>query len=162
SALAWVICSRTDSLLVLDAAQVLSGCGSGIVYSLSVGSALKWFPDRRGLATGLTAAAFGAGAAATVRPIGWTLAHLGYETAFLWFGIGQGLVIVLAALVMRFPRPGEVPAPVKPRVLQSSRDYSPREMVSSPAFWLLYVMMTAGAIPGLLMLGQIAPLAEDF
>jgi OFA family oxalate/formate antiporter-like MFS transporter len=162
SALAWVICSRTDSLLVLDAAQVLSGCGSGIVYTLSVGNALKWFPDRRGLATGLTAAAFGAGSAATVRPIGWTIEHLGYETAFLWFGTGQGLVIVLAALVMRFPRPGEVPAPVKPRVLQSSRDYSPREMVSSPAFWLLYVMMTAGAIPGLLMLGQIAPLAEDF
>jgi OFA family oxalate/formate antiporter-like MFS transporter len=162
SALAWVICSRTDSLLVLDAAQVLSGCGSGIVYSLSVGSALKWFPDRRGLATGLTAAAFGAGAAATVRPIGWTIDHLGYETAFLWFGTGQGLVVVLAGLVMRFPRPGEVPAPVKPRVLQSARDYSPREMVSSPAFWLLYVMMTAGAIPGLLMLGQVAPLAEDF
>jgi OFA family oxalate/formate antiporter-like MFS transporter len=161
-ALAWVICSRTDSLAVLDAAQVLSGCGSGIVYSLSVGNALKWFPDRRGLAAGLTAAAFGAGAAATVRPIGWTIEHLGYETAFLWFGIGQGLVIVLAALVMRFPRPGEVPAPVKPKVLQSSRDYSPREMLRSPAFWLLYVMMTAGAIPGLLMLGQIAPLAEDF
>jgi OFA family oxalate/formate antiporter-like MFS transporter len=162
SALAWVICSSTNSLAVLDAAQVLSGCGSGIVYSLSVGNALKWFPDRRGLATGLTAAAFGAGSAATVRPIGWTIEHLGYETAFLWFGVGQGLVIVLAALVMRFPRPGEVPAPVKPRVLQSSRDYSPRQMLRSPAFWLLYVMMTAGAIPGLLMLGQIAPLAEDF
>jgi OFA family oxalate/formate antiporter-like MFS transporter len=162
SGLAWVICSRTDSLPVLDAAQVLAGCGSGIVYSLSVGNALKWFPDRRGLAAGLTAAAFGAGSAATVRPIGLTIEHFGYETAFLWFGIGQGWVIVLAALVMRFPRPGEVPAPVQPRVLQSSRDYTPREMLRSPAFWLLYLMMTAGAIPGLLMLGQIAPLAGDF
>jgi OFA family oxalate/formate antiporter-like MFS transporter len=160
--LAWGVNARTDSLTVLYAAQVLSGCGSGIVYSLSMGNALKWFPDRRGLAAGLTAAAFGAGSAATMLPIDWVIQHAGYEPAFLWFGIGQGLVVILAGLVMRFPRAEEVPAPTQPKVPQSGRDYTPREMVGSPAFWLIYVMMTMGAVPGLLMMGQTKPMAGDF
>jgi OFA family oxalate/formate antiporter-like MFS transporter len=126
-----------------------------------MGNALKWFPDRRGLAAGLTAAAFGAGSAATVRPIRHTIQEMGYETALLWFGLGQGLVILLAALVMRFPRQGEAPAS-QASVLQSRRDYTPREMLRSRAFWLVYAMMTVGAVPGLLMLGQVAPMAEDF
>ena len=159
---AWIICSQTNSLGIVYAAQVLAGCGSGIVYSLSMGSALKWFPDRRGLAAGLTAAAFGAGSAMTVRPIRWTIAEHGYETAFRVFGIAQGIIIVLAALVMRFPRIGEVPPAAKSKVLQSSRDFRPLEMLRSPPFWLLYFMMTVGAVPGLLMLGQIAPMARDF
>jgi OFA family oxalate/formate antiporter-like MFS transporter len=163
ASLGWVINAGTSSLAILYAAQALAGCGSGIVYSISMGSALKWFPDRRGLAAGLTAAAFGAGAAATVRPVRWTILHHGFEQAFLWFGLGQGLVIIAAALVMRFPRPGEVPAPKTPsRVLQSSRDYTPGEMLRSPGFWLIYGMMMMGAIPGLLMLGYIAPLASSF
>ena len=161
--LGWVINAGTSSLPVLYAAQVLAGCGSGVVYSISMGSALKWFPDRRGLAAGLTAAAFGAGAAATVRPVRWTILHHGYEQAFLWFGLGQALVIVLAALVMRFPRPGEVPAQkTQSRVWQSGREYSPGEVLRSPGFWLLYFMMMMGAVPGLLMLGYIAPMAGNF
>src|SRR5262245_11125819 len=121
--LAWVVNSQTDSLAVLYAAQVVAGCGSGIVYGISMGSALKWFPQRRGLAAGLTAAAFGAGSALTILPIQWTIEHHGYESAFLWFGLGQGLVVVLAGLMMRFPHSGEVPVVVAPRVLQSTRDY---------------------------------------
>jgi len=160
--LAWVINANTSSLAVLYAAQVLSGCGSGIVYSISMGNALKWFPDRRGLAAGLTAAAFGAGSAATVLPILWTIRSAGYEAAFLWFGLGQGLVVILAGLLMRFPRAGEVPAPTRPKVLQSASDSTPREMLKKPAFWLLYGMMTMGAIPGLLMMGQLKPMAGDF
>jgi OFA family oxalate/formate antiporter-like MFS transporter len=160
--LGWAVSSATSSLGVLYAAQVLSGCGAGIVYSVSMGNVLKWFPDRRGLAAGLTAAAFGAGAAATVRPVRWTIQNYGYEQAFLWFGLGQAAVIFLAALVVRFPRPGEAPAPAKSKVLQSGRDYAPSEMLRSAAFWLVYFMMMMGAIPGLLMLGYIAPLARDF
>jgi OFA family oxalate/formate antiporter-like MFS transporter len=162
ASLGWIINACTSSLSFLYAAQVLAGCGSGIVYSISMGSALKWFPDRRGLAAGLIAAAFGAGAAATVRPVRWTIAHHGYEHAFLWFGIGQGLVIILAALIMRFPRIGEAPAPAQSRVLQSSRDYTPVEMLRCGSFWLVYFMMMMGAIPGLLMIGNIAPMAKDF
>ena len=160
--LGWIINAGASSLPILYAAQVLAGCGSGIVYSISMGNALKWFPDRRGLAAGLTAAAFGAGAAATVRPIRWTILHHGYEQAFFWFGLGQGLVIVLAALIMRFPRHGEAPAPARSKVLQSGREYTPGETLRSPSFWLVYFMLIMGAIPGLLMLGYIAPLAKDF
>jgi OFA family oxalate/formate antiporter-like MFS transporter len=160
--LGWSINAETSSLGILYTAQVLAGCGSGIVYSISVGNALKWFPDRRGLAAGLTAAAFGAGAAATVRPILWTIEQHGYQQAFLWFGLAQALVIILAALIMRFPRPGEVPASAQSRVLQSSRDYAPGEMLRTPGFWLIYFMMMMGAIPGLLMLGYVKPMAEDF
>jgi OFA family oxalate/formate antiporter-like MFS transporter len=127
-----------------------------------MGNALKWFPDRRGLAAGLTAAAFGAGSAATVIPIRETIRHHGYEAAFLWFGLGQGLVILLAALVMRFPRGDEVPAPAALKIPQSARDRTPREMLRSPAFWLLYAMMTVGAVPGLLMTGKLESIAVDF
>jgi OFA family oxalate/formate antiporter-like MFS transporter len=161
-ALAWVFNSFAASLAVLYIAQVLSGCGSGIIYSISMGNALKWFPDRRGLAAGLTAAAFGSGSAATVLPIRWTIENAGYETAFLWFGLGQGLVILLSASPVRFPREGEAPAEPRPERVQTVRDYTPREVLRSPAFWLLYVMMTAGAIPGLLMTSQLAPMAADF
>ena len=160
--LGWIINAHTSSLAVLNVAQVMAGAGSGIVYSISMGSALKWFPDRRGLAAGLTAAAFGAGSAATVLPIGHTIRDFGYETAFLWFGIGQGSVIVLAGLVMRFPRADEVPAIVQHKVLQGGRDYAPLQMLRSPAFWLVYAMMTLGAVPGLLMIGQLKPMAQDF
>jgi OFA family oxalate/formate antiporter-like MFS transporter len=162
AALAWVINAYTSSLAILYAAQVLSGVGSGIVYSISMGNALKWFPDRRGLAAGLTAAAFGAGSAATVLPIDWTIRHAGYQAAFFWFGVGQGLVVVLAGLVMRFPYSGEVPAPAAGKVVQASHDTTPRDMLRAPVFWLLYVMMTLGAIPGLLMMGQMKPMAIDF
>jgi OFA family oxalate/formate antiporter-like MFS transporter len=146
---------------VLYAAQLLSGCGSGIVYSISVGSALKWFPDRRGLAAGVTAAAFGAGSAATVEPIRHVIRTSGYEAAFLWFGLAQGLLIVVAGAIMRFPRPGEVP-PAPPTLIESTRDFRPSETLRTPVFWLLYVMMTVGAIPGLLMVGQLAPMARNF
>ncbi len=160
--LGWAISAVAFSLPILYAAQGLAGCGSGIVYSISMGSALKWFPDRRGLAAGLTAAAFGAGAAATVRPVRWTIDQHGYEQAFLWFGLGQALVIIFAALIMRFPRPGEAPAPAQSKVLQSVREFTPGQMLRSPGFWLLYFMMMMGAIPGMLMIGHIDPLAQEF
>jgi OFA family oxalate/formate antiporter-like MFS transporter len=160
--LSWVINAHAASLPVLYFAQVLGGTGSGIVYAISMGNALKWFPDRRGLAAGLTAAAFGAGSALTVLPISWMIRHPdhGYQAAFLWFGIGQSVVVLLGALVMRFPEAGSATA--KGVVLQSRRDFAPSEMIRAPSFWLLYGMMTIGAIPGLLMLGQMAPMAEDF
>jgi MFS transporter, OFA family, oxalate/formate antiporter len=160
--LAWALNSVATTLTELYAAQVLSGCGSGIVYGISMGNALKWFPDRRGLAAGLTAAAFGAGSAVTVLPIEWTIEHAGYETAFLWFGLGQALLVTLGGLVVRFPGPGEAPAPAAAKVSQSGRDFAPGQVLQSPAFWLLYAMMTVGAVPGLLMTAQMKPMANDF
>jgi OFA family oxalate/formate antiporter-like MFS transporter len=162
AALGWIVSASTASLPVLYGAQALAGCGTGIVYGISMGNVLKWFPDRRGLAAGLMAAAFGAGSAITIRPVRWTVQTYGYEQAFIWFGVGQALVILLATIVTRFPGKGEAPPPVHSRVLQSGRDYAPFEMLRTPGFWLVYFMMTMGAVPGLLMLGNIAPMAADF
>src|SRR5579872_3764051 len=97
-ALAWVIDSMASSLIVLYIAAAISGIGAGAVYGTCVGNALKWFPDRRGLAAGLTAAGFGAGSAITIIPISAMIKSSGYESAFFYFGIGQGLVVFLIAL----------------------------------------------------------------
>lgn len=94
-AIAWVIDSAASSLAALYGAAILSGIGAGAVYGTCVGNALKWFADRRGLAAGLTAAGFGAGAALTVVPIREIILAYGYQSAFLWFGLVQGLVILV-------------------------------------------------------------------
>jgi OFA family oxalate/formate antiporter-like MFS transporter len=159
----WVLNAMAESLSVLYAAQLLSGCGSGIVYGISMGNALKWFPDRRGLAAGLTAAAWGAGSAITVFPIRWTIAEHGYANAFLWFGLGQALLVTLVGLTIRFPGPGEVSVAVAAvKVSQSGQDFAPRHLMRMPVFWLLFLMMTVGAVPGLLMTEQMAPMATDW
>src|SRR5437867_10542854 len=79
----------------------------------------------------------------------------GYEAAFLWFGIGQGIVVLMCALLLRAPQPGEVPAVLKPQVQQSTRDFTWLEMVQTPAFWVLYVMFTAVAMGGLMATAQL-------
>src|ERR1700743_2428619 len=91
-ALAWILNSYADSLAILYAAAIVGGIGAGSVYGTCVGNALKWFPDRRGLAAGATAAGFGAGAAITVVPIANMIATSGYQQAFFTLGIGQGLI----------------------------------------------------------------------
>ncbi len=95
--LAWAVDAFADSLTLLYLGGILSGTGAGIVYGTAMGTALKWFPDRRGLAAGLTAAGFGAGSALTVIPISLVIERYGYEPAFLYFGLFQGLVVVLTA-----------------------------------------------------------------
>src|SRR5947199_5186105 len=107
--IAWVMNAIADSLTLLYIAAAIGGIGAGAVYGTSIGNALKWFPDRRGLCAGLTAAGFGAGSALTIIPIQKVIAGAGYEAAFLWFGIAQGVIVVLLSLLLRAPRPGETP-----------------------------------------------------
>ena len=127
-----------------------------------MGNALKWFPDRRGLAAGLTAAGFGAGSAMTVIPIANMIQSSGYEAAFLWFGLGQGIVVVIVALLLKAPRPGEVPAPVRPAVQQTRRDYGPSEALRTPVFWVMYAMFVMVGAGGLMAVAQLAPMANDY
>jgi len=124
-----------DSLAVLYIAAAIGGIGAGAVYGTCIGNALKWFPDRRGLCAGLTAAGFGAGSALTIIPIQQVIAGAGYEAAFLWFGLGQGIVVVVVSLLLSAPHPGETPAP-QARLQQTTRDYTPWEMAQSPIFWV--------------------------
>jgi len=161
-AIAWVINSVADSLFLLYLGAAIGGIGAGVIYGGSVGNALKWFPDRRGLAAGLTAAVFGAGSALTVIPIANMIKTSGYESAFLWFGLGQGIVVVIVALLLRAPAPGEVAAPAAPAVQQTRRDYTPVEALRTPVFWVMYAMFVMVGAGGLMAVAQLAPIARDF
>jgi MFS transporter, OFA family, oxalate/formate antiporter len=159
-AIAWVINSVADSLPMLYLGAAIGGIGAGVVYGGAVGNALKWFPDRRGLAAGLTAAGFGAGSALTVIPIANMIASSGYQAAFLWFGLGQGIVVVLVGLLLRAPETGEVPA--SQAVQQSRRDYEWTEVLKTPVFYIMYIMFVAVGAGGLMAIAQLAPIANDF
>jgi len=161
-AIAWVLNAYASSLTLLYVGAVIGGVGAGIIYGASVGNALKWFPDRRGLAAGLTAAGFGAGSALTIVPIANLIKSDGYEVAFLWFGLGQGLVVMLVALLLRAPEAGEVPIPAAPAVQQTRRDYGPREVLKTPVFWVMYLMFVMVGAGGLMATAQLAPIAKDF
>src|SRR5262245_38217132 len=160
-ALAWTLNSFATSLPMLYTAAAISGVGAGAVYGTCVGNALKWFADRRGLAAGLTAAGFGAGAAATVVPIISVIKNYGYDKAFLWFGLGQGLVILVLSQTLKAPKPGEAPTATR-KVAQGTRDFLPMEMLGTPLFWILYVMFVLVAASGLVVTAQVAPIARDY
>ena len=158
--IAWVINSYADSLTVLYIAAAIGGTGAGAVYGTCVGNSLKRFPDRRGLAAGITAMGFGAGSALTVVPIQAMIKSQGYEAAFFYFGIGQGVIVMLIALFLRSPAKGQVPEIA--RVSQSKRDYKPSEMVRTPIFWVMYAMFVMMAAGGLMATAQLGPIAKDF
>ncbi|TLZ23922.1 MAG: MFS transporter, partial [Gammaproteobacteria bacterium] len=101
--LAWTMNSFADSLGMFYFAAVLGGIGAGAVYGTCIGNAVKWFPGRRGLAAGLTAAGFGAGSAATIIPIANMIKSSGYEHTFLTFGLFQGIVVVIVGLLILAP-----------------------------------------------------------
>jgi MFS transporter, OFA family, oxalate/formate antiporter len=158
----WAINSVADSLWLLYFAAVLSGVGAGGIYATCVGNAVKWFPDRRGLAVGLTAAGFGAGAAVTVVPIQMLIAARGYAATFLIFAIAQGAIVFALAWLLRPPHAGEVPLVVSPKLQQSTKSSTPREVVTSPVFWLLYVMFVAVSASGLMATAQVALIAKSY
>lgn len=161
--LSWVLNARAGSLAALYTAAVVGGVGAGAVYGTAVGNSLKWFTDRRGLAAGVTAAGFGAGSALTVAPIAHMIQSAGYEQAFLQFGLLQGALVLLFALFLRAPRPGEVPAPAAKKWLQQhARDFRPAEAVRTSMFWVMYVMFVMVATGGLMVVAQLAPIAKDY
>ena len=161
-AIAWVVNSMADSLFLLYVGAAIGGVGAGVIYGGSVGNALKWFPDRRGLAAGLTAAGFGAGSALTIIPIARMIASSGYQATFLWFGLGQGIIVCIVGLLLKAPQAGEVSAPAAPAVMQTKRDYGPAEVLKTPPFWVMYAMFVMVGAGGLMALAQLAPIALDY
>lgn len=161
-AVAWVIDAYANSLWLLYVGAALSGIGAGGVYATCVGGAVKWFPDRRGLAVGVTAAGFGAGAAVTVIPIKMMIESNGYSATFLWFGLFQGGLLLLVAGLLRAPDHNPAARAVSKKVPQSIRSFTPREMVASPIFWLLYAMFVAVSASGLMATAQLALIAADY
>ena len=162
-AIAWAMNSMADSLTVLYIAAAIGGTGAGAVYGTCVGNAVKLFPDRRGLAAGLTAAGFGAGSALTIIPISNMIKHDGYEKAFLYFGLGQGIIVLIVSLLLTDTRRITAAVSVASEKLQQARrDFRPMEMVRSPVFWVMYVMFVLVGAGGLMATAQLAPIARDF
>jgi OFA family oxalate/formate antiporter-like MFS transporter len=168
AALGWIGSGKAGSLTALYLSYAVAGIGAGIVYGTAVGIAMKWFPDHRGLAAGLTAAGFGAGSAFTVAPLANMIASAGYQATFIRWGIIQGVVVVIAALLLQAPPAGWLPKTwrskggeeVKKR--QSPVDFKSGEMAATPHFWLMYVMMMMVATGGLMATAQLAPMAVDY
>src|SRR5262245_2529520 len=169
-AIAWVINSVADSLFLLYLGAAIGGIGAGVIYGGSVGNAVKWFPDRRGLAAGLTAAGFGAGSALTVLPIANMIQWSGSEPGFWWFGSGHGVVLIFVAALSWPAERGEVVMPAAPAVQQTRRDYTPAEVLAPLAtsqfykspFFIMYLMFVMVGAGGLMAIAQLAPIANDY
>ncbi len=159
-AIAWVMNSYADSLPMLYFAAAVGGVGTGCVYGTCVGNALKWFPGRRGLAAGFTAAGFGAGAALTVIPISHMITAAGYQHAFFVFGLLQGAIVFIMGLGLLVPPPQILTAKVKPST--TAYGYTPQQVLRSPVFYVLYVMFVLIAAGGLTMTAAVKPMATDF
>jgi OFA family oxalate/formate antiporter-like MFS transporter len=159
--LSWLLNSVADSLFLLYVGAALGGIGAGAVYGTCVGNALKWFPDRRGLAAGLTAAGFGAGSALTIIPIANMIAASGYQHTFVVFGLIQGGSVLLLGLLLHKPVAALLP-PASTKVVQTRREYTPLETAKNPVFWVLYAMFVLVAAGGLVVTAQIGPIAKDW
>jgi OFA family oxalate/formate antiporter-like MFS transporter len=159
--IAWVMNAYADSLSTLYISAALGGAGAAAVYGACIGAALKGFPDQRGLAAGLTAAGFGTLAALTLLPIQAMIKSSGFEAAFLYFGIGQGLIVCLAALGIASP-PAESIKPTARRALAVGRNYRPLQVLQTPVFWIMYLIFVLMAAGGLMATAHFASLAKDF
>jgi oxalate/formate antiporter len=160
SGLGWVAASRAETLFGLYASYgLLCGLGTGIVYVGVVGLMVRWFPDRRGLAAGLVAAGYGMGAMVTTFPIAHLIAADGFRPALAIFGVVLGCVGVLAALGLRAPAAGDVPDGV---LAGDAFGTPPRDMLRTPVFWLMFLMMTLMSTGGLMVTANFAAFAREF
>jgi len=158
--IAWVMNSMAESLAVLYFAAAIGGIGTGCVYGTCVGNALKWFPGRRGIAAGLTASGFGAGAALTIVPIAHMISSAGYQHAFLVFGLIQGGIVFVLSFLLLIPPPTILAK--APKSSTTAHGYTPTQVLRSPVFYVLYLMFVLIAAGGLTMAASMAPIAKDF
>jgi MFS transporter, OFA family, oxalate/formate antiporter len=163
----WIASAYADNLWALYFTYgVIGGFGTGIIYVGIIGLMVRWFPDRRGLATGLAAAGYGFGAFFTSFPIDSMIKSSGYAHTFIVWGIVQAVIGVLAAQWLRVPpenyqlESAAPPAAVASQ--QTRRSYSPRQMLKSPVFYLLFVMMSMMSTSGLMVTSNVGPFAKEF
>jgi MFS transporter, OFA family, oxalate/formate antiporter len=168
-ALGWVGAGRAESIGSLYFWYSVGGIGAGIVYGGTVGNALKWFPDHRGLCVGLTAGAYGVGTATTIAPIAAMLKSSGYQHTFIVWGFIQGAVVLACALFLARPPLGWTPpnwkekeAKIKAKVNTAAVNMTPLQMLRQPSFYIIYLMMTMLAFGGLVVTAQLNPMASTF
>src|SRR6185312_9063483 len=162
----WVLSAYVDNIWALYFTYgIICGFGTGIIYVGIIGLMMRWFPDRRGLATGLAAAGYGFGAIFTSFPIDSMIKSSGYAHTLVVFGIVLGLIGIIAAQWMRVPPEGWLPAgysPATATTMQSKRSYTPQEILRSPIFWLLFIMMSMMSTSGLMVVSNVGPFAKEF
>jgi oxalate/formate antiporter len=165
--LSWVLAARATTLTSLYLSYgLLGGVGTGIVYVGVIGHMVQWFPDRRGFATGIVAAGYGMGAILTTFPVSIALKEAGYQQALVRYGLIFIVVGVIAAQGLRTadpkgPRRGAISGSRIPDP-GSRREFRPTEMLRTPIFWLMFVMMTMMSTAGLMVTSQIAAFTRDF
>lgn len=162
--LGWAGLGVATSLPTLYALYCVAGMGAAFVYSGSIGSALKWFKDRRGLASGLMAAGFGGGTALFIPVISSIIASRGYRSAFIATGIFQGIVIVIVAQFLRHPahEPAPVRSATRPAAALGTRHFTTLEMLRTPQFYVMYLMFILMATGGLLVTANAGPMARSW
>ncbi len=167
--LGWIGSGRAETINTLYFWYGVGGIGAGVVYGGTIGNALKWFPDHRGLCVGLTAGAFGVGTATTIAPIATMLKVSGYQHTFIVWGFIQGIVVLITALFLAKPPVGWTPpnwkekeAKIRKKVNTSAVDMTPWEMLRQPSFYVIYVMMTMLAFGGLVVTAQLNPMASSY
>jgi oxalate/formate antiporter len=165
--LSWVWSASASTIVSLYCSYgVLGGIGTGIIYVGVVGLMVRWFPDRRGLAAGVVAAGYGVGAIVTTIPISNMIVTSGYAHALVIFGIAQGALGILAAQGLRnpplLPTPMLIGRHAAPDSRQTNRSSTPAEMLRTPAFWLLFVMMSMMSTSGLMIVANVAPFAKEY
>lgn len=158
--LSWIIDSYATSLTTFYISAVIGGIGVGCVYATCINNAIKWFPDRRGLAVGLTAGGYGAGSALTIIPIANMIAADGFQQAFFWFGLVQGAAIMLFSLALR-PPPAGYSAAASKTITQSRHDYTLAQAARTPVFYLLFFMFIMTVTGGLMAVAQLGVIAQD-
>ncbi|MCB4770677.1 oxalate/formate MFS antiporter [Ancylobacter sp. Lp-2] len=156
---AWVLNSQAGSLTGFYVGAAVGGIGVGCIYATCINNALKWFPDRRGLAVGLTAGGFGAGSAATILPIASMIESAGFQETFFFFGLLQGGLAFVAAWFLQSPKAGQVKASEK--LNQSRRDYTLKEALNTKLFWLMLLMFTCVVTGGMMAVAQLGVIAQD-
>jgi len=161
-ALCWIIYSRAATLSELYVGAAIGGIGTGLVYGTCIGNAVKWFEKRRGLAAGLTAAGFGAGAALTIVPLTRSLSASGYQATLFKFALIQGIIVLVSALALRKPPKGSVARQSNPNLVQTQVDTTPMQTLQSGLFWIMYAAFVLVAASGLMVTAQLAPIATGF
>lgn len=144
---------------------VLGGLGIGTIYACTVANTVKWFPDKRGLASGLVAAGFGSGAV-LIAPLATSfIQSYGVLTTFQILGVAFLVVISAASQFVKtapagFRPAGWIPpAPTANTIAGSDKNW--REMLADPMFYVLWGMYTIGAISGLMIIGHAAPIGQE-
>jgi MFS transporter, OFA family, oxalate/formate antiporter len=160
--LSWILAAQASSVFTLYLTYgLLGGIGTGIVYVGVIGHMVQWFPDKRGLATGLVAAGYGMGALLTTFPIASLLRESSYQAVLVRFGVLFAVIGLAAAQGLRRPV-GLAQGSAQGLAQGATIDVPPHVMLGTPVFWLMFAMMTMMSTTGLMVTSQMGAFTRDF